>query len=199
MEAEPTTTYPSDLPARVLAYVPTQDDAIKVVEGVTRTVLAMSAGAEQAPVFSIIDVARNAGLHPIMVAAVIRYNPGVRELYQLLSDTVTSELMSRYLTFIMSDPTEAGQIDLAGRLVPALSKDQIDACKFYLQNQVQLSPSTGLNTETELSRILGFRSDKDAELDPATMSTQEKVGFLRSAIKSLKDSTAAKKKELGIG
>jgi L-2-hydroxyglutarate oxidase LhgO len=168
-------------------HLPSREEAEKQVQVVTGAIIQMSAGAEEAPTFSIIDVARHAGVHPALVAAVVRYNPSVRELYQLLSDTVTSELLSRYLNFILhAGEANDGFIEVNGRSVPVLTKDQVDAVKFFLQNSVQLSPSTGMNTETELAKILGFRSEEDAALDLTQAPMSTKLDFLKGAIKALK-------------
>lgn len=167
---------------------PSREEAERLVQIVTGAVLQMSQKVDEAPTFSIIDVASNAGLHPVEVAAVLRYNPTVREIYSLLSDTVTSELLSRYLNYVLRQANaETGMIEMpSGRQVPMLSKEQVDAVKFFLLNQVQLSPSTGLNTETELAKILGFRSAEDEAIDPTTLPMETKVELLKGIIKRLR-------------
>lgn len=171
---------------------PSREEAEQLVQVVTGAVLQMSQKVDEAPTFSIIDVARNANLHPVEVAAVLRYNPTVREIYNLLSDTVTSELLSRYLNYILRQAdAETGLIEMpSGRRVPMLSKEQVDAVRFFLLNQVQLSPSTGLNTETELAKILGFRSAEDEAVDPTLLPMETKVALLKGIIKRLRGVTS---------
>jgi len=163
-------------------------EAERINKTVANAIVKMSTPSDgSCPVFSVFDIARESGIHPMLVAAAIRFNPKVKELSNLLAEATVSELLSRYLHYILSSEDEDGNITVNGRTFKRPSKDQVEAIRFFITNQTMVSPGSGnIDTETETSRLLGTKAEDEAVLDPSTMSQSQQLDYLKQAMSYMK-------------
>lgn len=142
----------------------TEEEALVVSAQVCESIIGMvGEGREDSPpVLSVLEVARRSETHPIVVAAVLKYNPEAKEIAALAESVCVSQIEAIYTAFALGKPSSMA-LEEDGSFSPKLNKEQLHAMRFILQHKARPSDD---EVDELLKRALGARvSDKEAPLD----------------------------------